>query len=132
MHRQVGPLVLDDGGPARRGLLVRHKVMPGMPEETAAVLRFLAEETGPGTSVNVMGQYHPAGRVGESGRCAEIDRRMTAEEHAAAVALARELGLRLDERRPLAIVRSRGPGPAAPAGGGVRRDLRSRPQSRAC
>jgi putative pyruvate formate lyase activating enzyme len=31
MHRQVGPLVMDEQGLAKRGLLVRHLVMPGMP-----------------------------------------------------------------------------------------------------
>ena len=34
MHRQVGPLRLGQDGLARRGLLVRHLVMPGMLEET--------------------------------------------------------------------------------------------------
>jgi putative pyruvate formate lyase activating enzyme len=29
MHRQVGDLVLDADGLARRGLLVRHLVLPG-------------------------------------------------------------------------------------------------------
>ena len=47
MHRQVGDLVLDDRGMARRGLIVRHLVMPGMVDETEAILRFVAEELGP-------------------------------------------------------------------------------------
>jgi hypothetical protein len=33
-------------------------------DETEAILRFLADELGPGTSVNVMAQYYPAGRIG--------------------------------------------------------------------
>jgi len=44
MHQQVGDLQLDDRGLAVRGLLVRHLVMPGMLEETEAILRFLATE----------------------------------------------------------------------------------------
>jgi putative pyruvate formate lyase activating enzyme len=46
---------------ARRGLLVRHLVMPGLLDETEAILRFVATELGPGTYVNVMAQYYPRG-----------------------------------------------------------------------
>jgi hypothetical protein len=67
MHRQVGPLCLEDGL-ARRGLLVRHLVMPGMLEETKAILRHVAEELGTDTYVNLMAQYRPAGLVGRSHR----------------------------------------------------------------
>jgi putative pyruvate formate lyase activating enzyme len=96
MHRQVGDLVLDDQGLARRGLIVRHLVMPGLLDETEAVLRFVAEELGPGTYVNVMAQYYPAGRTREF---PEIHRHPHREEFERALALAEELGLRrLDPR----------------------------------
>jgi putative pyruvate formate lyase activating enzyme len=96
MHRQVGDLVLDGEGLARRGLIVRHLVMPGALAETEAVLRFVAEALGPGCYVNLMGQYRPAGR---SDRHPEINRRPYAEELASAFAIANALGLRrLDAR----------------------------------
>jgi putative pyruvate formate lyase activating enzyme len=96
MHRQVGDLVLDGEGLARRGLIVRHLVMPGMLDETEAVLRFVAQQLGPDTYVNLMGQYYPAGRTE---RYEEIDRRPYPEELARAFAIADGLGLRrLDER----------------------------------
>jgi putative pyruvate formate lyase activating enzyme len=96
MRRQVGDLVLDEQGLARRGLIVRHLVMPGALAETEAVLRFVAEELGPDTYVNLMGQYRPAGR---SDRYEEIDRRPYPEEMASAFAIADGLGLRrLDAR----------------------------------
>ena len=47
MHPQVGDLVLGDQGIARRGLLVRHLVLPDGIAGTAAVLKFLAEEIHP-------------------------------------------------------------------------------------
>lgn len=59
MQRQVGDLALDEQGLARRGLIVRHLVMPGLLDETEAVLRLVAEQLGPGTYVNLMGQYSP-------------------------------------------------------------------------
>jgi len=59
MHRQVGDLVLSPLGLAARGLLVRHLVMPGMLEESAAIFHWLAEKVSPDTFVNIMAQYHP-------------------------------------------------------------------------
>jgi putative pyruvate formate lyase activating enzyme len=100
MHRQVGPLVFGDDGLARRGLLLRHLVMPGMLAETEAVLRFVAGELGPDTYVDLMAQYYPAGLVGRNGRDGyqEIDRHLYREEYLRAVEVGRELGLRLDAR----------------------------------
>jgi putative pyruvate formate lyase activating enzyme len=98
MHRQVGELVFDERGLARRGLICRHLVMPGLIEETQAVLRFVATELGPGTYVNLMGQYYPAGKV-RDGRYEEIDRRPQAEELERAFEIADGLGLRRLDRR---------------------------------
>jgi putative pyruvate formate lyase activating enzyme len=98
MHRQVGDLVLDDRGMARRGLLVRHLVMPGGLAGTREVMRFLAREISPNTYVNIMDQYYPAGQVGAE-KYAQINRRITAEEYQEAVRMAREEGLhRFDQR----------------------------------
>jgi putative pyruvate formate lyase activating enzyme len=97
MHRQVGDLVLDDRGLARRGLILRHLVMPGLLDETEAVLRWVAEALGTTTYVNLMAQYHPAGRVA-AGEYGEIDRHPTRAEFLRAVEVAWELELRLDQR----------------------------------
>lgn len=97
MHRQVGDLAIE-GGVARRGLLVRHLVMPGGGQESREILRFLADLS-PRTFVNVMGQYRPAGRVrARAARSAypEIDRPPAADEVAETRRGARALGLRLD------------------------------------
>jgi putative pyruvate formate lyase activating enzyme len=98
MHRQVGPLVLDGDGIARRGLLIRHLVMPGGLEETRAILAWIASELGPDTYVNLMDQYYPAGKVAD-GRYPELHRGLASWEFARAREIAREVGLtRLDER----------------------------------
>jgi putative pyruvate formate lyase activating enzyme len=98
MHRQVGDLVLDDCGMARRGMILRHLVMPGQLDETEAILRFVADELGTGCYVNLMAQYYPSGKVGRDGEYAEIDRHLKRSEYRLALALAEELGLRLDPR----------------------------------
>jgi len=97
MHDQVGPLQLDERGLAKRGLLVRHLVMPGCLEETRRILTWVAEELGPDAYVNLMDQYYPAGKVSAS-RYPAINRRLLGSEFAEAKAIARDLGLRLDRR----------------------------------
>jgi len=105
MHRQVGPLRFGPDGLARRGVLLRHLVMPSHVEESAAIFEWVAGEVSPDTWVNVMGQYHPAGKVGEpDGQGGvlfpEINRRPRAWEMEAAHEAARRAGLwRLDGRR---------------------------------
>jgi putative pyruvate formate lyase activating enzyme len=97
MHRQVGDLVLDERGIARRGLLVRHLVMPGGVSGTETVLRFLAGEVSRNTYVNIMDQYRPCYRAFEH---PPLDRPLRRDEFAQAIAAAERLGLqRLDEHR---------------------------------
>ena len=97
MHRQVGDLVLDDQGIVRRGLLVRHLVLPDGIAGTAAVLKFLAEEISPGTYFNLMDQYRPCYRAGDF---PELSRSITAAEYEEALGVARRYGIwRLDGRQ---------------------------------
>jgi putative pyruvate formate lyase activating enzyme len=98
MHRQVGDLTHDGDGLACRGLLVRHLVMPGLEDETAAIFEWLADLS-PDTFVNVMGQYRPEHKVSSSNRFKDIDRRPVRSEMESAFAAARLAGLhRLDRR----------------------------------
>ena len=101
MYRQVGDLSFNSFGLARRGLLVRHLVMPDELEETRHIMNFLAIEISTNTYVNVMGQYYPAGKVSEK-LYPELNRHLQTSELSRAKAIARETGLhRLDERRQL-------------------------------
>ena len=103
MHRQVGDLVLDEHGMARRGLIVRHLVMPGLLGGTEAILRFVADELGPNTYANVMAQYYPPGAAASSPRSTGTS---TSRSSPALSKLAQDLGLRrLDERSRTALLR---------------------------
>jgi putative pyruvate formate lyase activating enzyme len=98
MHRQVGPLVVDEDGLALRGVLLRHLVMPGGIAGTREILKWVARELGPDTYVNVMAQYYPAGKVNGS-EYVEINRPIEWGEFQQALADARASGLvRLDAR----------------------------------
>jgi len=89
MHRQVGDLKIA-GGIARRGLLVRHLVLPEGLAGTEKALRFIAEEISRDTYVNLMAQYYPAHKAWQY---PELARRITAEEFHEALEIARKLGL---------------------------------------
>jgi len=100
MYRQVGNLVIEDNGLARRGLLIRHLVMPEEVAGTRAVMQWIADELSPETYVNIMAQYHPAGKGSRSDH-AEINRRVTPAEYERALDAAWRAGLkRLDSRQP--------------------------------
>lgn len=92
MHRQVGDLQLDEQGLARRGLLVRHLVLPEDLAGTREVVEFLAREVSPRTAINIMGQYYPAY---QAWREPALKRRITGTELDQARQWAREQGLQL-------------------------------------
>jgi putative pyruvate formate lyase activating enzyme len=97
MHRQVGDLVIGDDGLARRGLLVRHLVMPNQLAGTRDIMRYLAREVSKDTYVNIMAQYRPEGRAD---RYNLINRPVSRAEFDEAVRIAEEEGLwRFDTRR---------------------------------
>jgi len=96
MWRQVGDLVIDNYGLARRGLLIRHLVMPCGLAGTKEFSEWLVREVSKDTYVNIMNQYHPDGLVLEpEGRqlFRDIARRITGEEYRMAVQEAKNAGI---------------------------------------
>lgn len=94
MHRQVGTLQLDDAGVARRGVMVRHLVMPSDRAGSAAWAEALARLTDGAGWVNVMAQYRPEYRALD---VACIARRVTSDEIRRARREFIDAGLRLVE-----------------------------------
>ncbi len=95
MHRQVGDLVLDESGVARRGLLIRHLVLPEDEANTEKVLAFIAEEISTGTYINLMDQYRPCYHADE---WPSLSRNLTVQEYEAVLVLAEKYGLRRLDR----------------------------------
>lgn len=91
MVRQTGPCVFDENGLLKRGVLIRHLLLPGGLHEAKAVMDWVSESFEPGTVYfSLMSQYVPLGRAGEY---PEINRRLrrseirSAQDYMAALAL---------------------------------------------
>ncbi len=96
MQRQVGDLVIDERGLAKRGVLLRHLVMPNYVEESKKILKWIRDELSENTYINIMAQYRPENKAKNY---PEIARRPKLREFLEVVEYAREIGLkRLDER----------------------------------
>ena len=68
MQAQVGDLCFTADGIAKKGLLIRHLVMPGKENEGAEIMKWLAGEVSRDCFVNIMEQYHPDAHVGKKKR----------------------------------------------------------------
>ncbi|KAK9422461.1 hypothetical protein SUNI508_04817 [Seiridium unicorne] len=73
MHDQVGDLCFTADGIAKKGVLVRHLVMPGKEAEGELIMKYLAENLGRDVFVNIMEQYRPAAHVGKPRRRRVVD-----------------------------------------------------------
>jgi putative pyruvate formate lyase activating enzyme len=99
MHRQAGDLQLDETGIARRGLLIRHLVLPDGRAGTREIMRFIAQRLSPDSYVNIMSQYRPCGRAAE---VKGLNSHLAAKDYQMAVQAAKEEGInRLDRPRRL-------------------------------
>lgn len=78
MHRQVGDLHIDRKGIAKRGLLIRHLVLPDNLAGSEKVLDFVADEISKNTYINIMDQYHPAYKSNEY---SELNRIIKSDEY---------------------------------------------------
>lgn len=88
MHRQVGDLVIENGI-AKRGLLLRHLVLPNRLAGSFKALDFI-KELSVDTYVNIMEQYHPCYHAYTF---KELERRITQKEYAEVVEYAKGIGL---------------------------------------
>ena len=89
MHQQVGDLIIENGL-AKKGLLIRHLVLPNNLSGTKKIMRFLAQKISENTYVNLMDQYYPTNKAY---LYHELSRRITPQEFEEAVRLAQDCGL---------------------------------------
>ncbi len=91
MFRQTGPFELDGDGMLLSGVLIRHLILPGRPDNSRAVIDFVADNF-PGDDVlfSLMAQYTP---MPGTERFPELQRTVTAEENDALVGYMAERGI---------------------------------------
>lgn len=77
MLRQTGPVEIGEDGLIRRGVIVRHLILPGRAGESMRILRWIHENL-PGAWVSLMAQYLPMGRADDY---PPLNRRITQAEY---------------------------------------------------
>ena len=90
MHRQVGIASMHSDGLTKKGLIIRHLVLPDNISGTAEIMRFISRQLSRDTYISLMSQYYPCHRSAEF---PEINRRITQEEYQKAEDLMAECGL---------------------------------------
>ncbi|MCM1190371.1 MAG: radical SAM protein [bacterium] len=90
MFRQTGPPVLDPAsGLMKKGMIVRHLVLPGQVRDSKKILRYLYTTYGDDIYVSIMNQYTPVA----AGLPPEWDRPVTEEEYRRVLTFAEKLGV---------------------------------------
>jgi putative pyruvate formate lyase activating enzyme len=90
MHRQVGIANIDKKGIIKKGLVIRHLVLPNNVSGTKKIMQFIAEELSVDTYVSLMSQYLPYYRASQF---KDISRRLTEKEYQKAKEAMEECGL---------------------------------------
>ena len=91
MFRQAGPPVIDpDTGLMKRGVLVRHLLLPGQTGDSKRILRYLHDTYGNDIYISIMNQYTP---LDHTEQIPELNRRVTAAEYKRVLVFAEKIGI---------------------------------------
>ena len=91
MYRQVGAFTTDENGIARKGVLIRHLILPGNRKDSMAVLQHLAQRLPVGDiRLSLMSQYTPDFAMDSP--YPELHRRLTRFEYQSVLQVAQSLG----------------------------------------
>ena len=78
MYEQVGTPKLDENGIMKKGIMIRHLVLPNNIENSKKVLKWIKENLGNNIYVSVMAQYFPTYKAKELD---ELNRKLTKNEY---------------------------------------------------
>lgn len=90
MVGQTGEAVFDDNGIMKKGVIVRHLMLPGHLDDTKNILRLLHENFGDRIWISIMNQYTP---LCSDERYPELSRTVSDEEYDEAIDFALSLGI---------------------------------------
>ena len=80
MQKQVGKTKVNEDGVIKKGIIVRHLVLPGNIENSKKILKWLKENLNEENYVSVMAQYFPTYLVKEKEEYEELNRKLTKDE----------------------------------------------------
>ncbi len=78
MYRQVGPPKLDENGLIKRGLIIRHLILPNEIENSKKVLKWIIDNIGKKVYVSIMAQYFPTYKAKN---ISELNRKINKDEY---------------------------------------------------
>lgn len=78
MYRQVGKIILDESGLMKKGLMIRHLILPGHIENTKKVLLWIKNNFNDDIYISVMAQYFPTYKACN---IEKINRKINKEEY---------------------------------------------------
>ncbi len=90
MYRQVGQPQFDHEGIIRKGVIVRHLILPGCTKDSKDVIKYLYETYGDNIFISIMNQYTPLEMVKD---IKELNRKITDEEYDEVVDFAIDIGV---------------------------------------
>lgn len=91
MFRQVGVPVLDsETGLMKKGVIVRHLLLPGETGDSKRILRYLHNTYGNHIYISIMNQYTPLAHVA---KFPELDRQVSMEEYERVITFAEKIGI---------------------------------------
>ncbi|MCI8341684.1 MAG: radical SAM protein [Firmicutes bacterium] len=91
MYRQTGKNVFSENGLMKKGIIIRHMVIPGLKEDSKKILMWIKENLGNNVFVSLMSQYTPMYKANE---LKEINRKITTYEYQNVIKYFFEIGLK--------------------------------------
>ena len=100
MYRQVGdPVFVEATGLMKKGMIVRHLLLPGQVGESKRVLRYVHETFGNHVFISIMNQYTPMPQIISDPAFEDIARKVTDEEYERLLDFAEAIGIELGFRQ---------------------------------
>ena len=78
MYNQIGDTVIDEDGIMKRGVMIRHLILPNNIENSKEVLKWIKENLDSNIYVSIMAQYFPTYKAKEN---IDINRKLTKQEY---------------------------------------------------
>ncbi|AAO35739.1 radical SAM protein [Clostridium tetani] len=91
MYRQVGKPIFDENSIIKRGVIIRHLMLPGLLFDSKKIIDFIYKSFGDNVYISIMNQYTPMFKASDY---AEINRRLNEKHYDTLINYALDLGIK--------------------------------------